>query len=147
MVTTRQPGPTTPSPVHHLCALPLPRSHRGVSALSLPFLPAFDCQLSAHNSLALSPFPATLTSHSHIIENTATLSLVFATLTSYVKHIPFVCHSYKKHPGGGPVSLRRLSVTRAGLGVPSRPLPDRARFSMLPRAARIEEPSGISSLA
>src|SRR6202795_1340663 len=101
MVTTRQPGPTTPSPVRHLCGLPLPRSHRGVSALSLPFLPSFDYQLSAHNSLPLSPFPATLTRYSHIIENTATLSPAFATLTGRVKHKFFVCHSYKKHPGWG----------------------------------------------
>jgi hypothetical protein len=47
----------------------------------------------------VSPFPATLTNHLQLIENTATLSPFAATLTSRVKHNPFVCHSYKKHPG------------------------------------------------
>src|ERR1700675_3680924 len=49
----------------------------------------------------LSPFPAILTDHSQPIENAITLSPVFATLTDNVKHKSFVCHSYKKHPGGG----------------------------------------------
>ena len=57
--------------------------------------------LSTVNFPSLSPFPATLTADSQLAENSATLSLVVATLTSLVNHNPFVCHSYKKHPGWG----------------------------------------------
>src|SRR5580692_11602590 len=54
-----------------------------------------------------SPFPATLlprvrakgTDSSQPIENPATLSPAFATLTSCVNPNPFVCHSYRKHRG------------------------------------------------
>jgi len=49
----------------------------------------------------LTPFPATLSAESQLIENPATLSPVVATLTRHLHHNPFVCHSYKKHPGGG----------------------------------------------
>src|SRR5579859_4100297 len=57
-----------------------------------------------HSSLAtapLTPFPATLSGKSQLIENPAALSRVLATLTRHVHRNPFVCHSYKKHPGGG----------------------------------------------
>jgi len=57
---------------------------------------------TSHSSLAtapLTPFPATLSGKSQLIENTPALSPVVATLTSHVKANPFVCHSYKKHPG------------------------------------------------
>src|SRR5579859_2432004 len=47
----------------------------------------------------LTPFPATLTDRSQLTENPAALSRVVATLTRHVHHNPFVCHSYKKHPG------------------------------------------------
>jgi hypothetical protein len=53
------------------------------------------------NFPSLSPFPATLTSPLQPLENTATLSPAFATLTIRIKVNPFVCHSYKKHPGWG----------------------------------------------
>jgi len=49
----------------------------------------------------LSPFPATPTGQLQLAENTTTLSPVVATLTGRVTHNPFVCHSYKKHPGWG----------------------------------------------
>jgi len=55
-----------------------------------------------HSSLAtapLTPFPATLTGKSQLIENPATLSRVVATLTRHLHLNPFVCHSYKKHGG------------------------------------------------
>jgi len=55
-----------------------------------------------HSSLAtapLTPFPATLSGESQLIENPATLSRVLATLTRHLHLNPFVCHSYKKHPG------------------------------------------------
>ena len=57
-----------------------------------------------HSSLPtapLTPFPATLSGKSQLIENPAALSRVLATLTHHVHHNLFVCRSYKKHPGGG----------------------------------------------
>src|SRR5579859_143288 len=47
----------------------------------------------------LTPFPATLSGKSQLIENPAALSPVVATLTRHLHLNPFVCHSYKKHPG------------------------------------------------
>jgi hypothetical protein len=80
-----------------------------VSAFSSPDLCPFDFKLSTAcpergrrgHFLWLSPFPATLADHPQLTENPATLSPVPATLASRVKHNPFVCHSYKKHPGWG----------------------------------------------
>ena len=57
-----------------------------------------------HTTPPLSPFTATLASPLQSTENLATLSPAFATLTRHVNHNPFVCHSYKKHPGWGPVA-------------------------------------------
>jgi hypothetical protein len=59
------------------------------------------CSVSAASSLPISPLPATLTSHLQLAENKTILSPAVATLTDHVKHKPFVCHSYKKHPGWG----------------------------------------------
>jgi len=85
------------------------------------------CQLSAVSSPA-SPFPvhpelrrATLlprvqargASLPQIAENRASLSPAAATLTDSVMHKSFVCHSYKKHRGGGRAwwdSQSRLSL-------------------------------------
>ena len=78
-----------------------------VSAFSSPDVCSFNSKLSTAcperrvNFPSLSPFPATLTSPLQPLENTATLSPAFATLTRHVNHNPFVCHSYAKHPGGG----------------------------------------------
>jgi hypothetical protein len=47
----------------------------------------------------VTPFRPTLASLLERVENTATLSRVFATLTHFVTHNPCVCHSYKKTPG------------------------------------------------
>src|SRR5579863_2172129 len=97
----RCPFPTIPSSSRHL---------------SIPNLSTFEpSNLPTFNSL--SPFPATLTDHSQIVENSATLSPVFATLTSRVTHKSFVCHSYRKHRGWG--SHKR--VERAFLPAASHP--------------------------
>jgi hypothetical protein len=45
------------------------------------------------------PLLATLAWPLYLIENSTTLSPVFATLTRSVTSNPFVCHSYTKHPG------------------------------------------------
>jgi len=58
----------------------------------------------ASRKLPVTPLSATLTVTSQTTENKTTLSSVFATLTSRVKHKFFVCHSYKKHPGWGYIS-------------------------------------------
>src|ERR1700680_4990688 len=61
----------------------------------------------------VSPFPATLTDHSQLIENALTLSPAFATLTGIVNHKPFVYHSCKKHRGVGySLSLFTVLATR-----------------------------------
>ena len=72
-----------------------PRSFQRFSASDLATI---------HSSLAaapLTPFPATLRGQSQLIENPAALSRAVAILTRHVHHNPFVCHSYKKHPGRG----------------------------------------------
>ena len=152
MIVACQLAPTASSPLSLLRILPLLRSRQGVSSLSFRFLPAFSCQPSAVDSLSLSPLFATLTSHSHIIENTATLSLVSATLTSRINTNPFVCHSYRKHPGGWHCRRGRVcSMFPVRRRQDHQPLSDpcvitsllRRRF--IPRAARIVELCGISS--
>jgi hypothetical protein len=61
----------------------------------------FNSKPSTLNRFRVSPFPATLTGNSQLTENPATLSPVPATLTPHVTHNSFVCHSCRKHPGGG----------------------------------------------
>jgi hypothetical protein len=77
-----------------LCAL-------SVSAFSFPDVSPLNLKLSTVNFPSLSPFAATLTGFLQLTENKTTLSPAFATLTRRVKLNPFVCHSYKKHPGRG----------------------------------------------
>jgi len=95
-----------------LCAL-------SVSAFSFPDVSSFNFKLSTVSYLPLSPFPATLTDDRQPTENPAALRLVVATLTSRFNHNPFVCHSYKKHPGwdSQPLSIARFS--RYGSCLPS----------------------------
>src|ERR1700730_18129593 len=82
------------------------------------------CQLSPV-SHPVSPFVATLADSSQPIENPATLSPVFATLTSRVNPKSFVCHSYKKHPGVGiprqifPFSYFSILSVNSTVSVPS----------------------------
>ena len=64
----------------------------------------------------LTPFPATLSGESQLIENPAALSPVVATLARHVHHNPFVCHSYKKHRGSHPSSQRSF---RSGFSRPN----------------------------
>jgi hypothetical protein len=61
---------------------------------------------TCHTSLSLQASPVTplfaaLTAIVQMPENITTLSPVFATLTRCVTPNSFICHSYKKHPGGG----------------------------------------------
>src|SRR6476646_4055043 len=71
--------------------------------LSFPVFVSQNPPLAAavFSSCPVSPFVATLTELSQPTENKATLSLVFAALTSRVKHKSCLCHSYKKTPGWG----------------------------------------------
>jgi hypothetical protein len=71
------------------------------------------------------PRRATLALDSQLTENPATLSPFPATLTSRVNPNPFVCHSYKKHPGVGvsrqifPLSCSSIFSVNSALSVPS----------------------------
>jgi hypothetical protein len=65
-------------------------------------------------SAPLTPFFAALTGSLQLIENQATLSPAFATLTHFVTVKSFVCHSYKKAPGVGDTPLPPLTL-EAGL--------------------------------
>jgi hypothetical protein len=103
--------------ISHLCrcwalARPLSAALRSARAFLRPL---------SQSCLVLTPFPATLTGHRQLAENTTTLSPAVATLTTRVKHNPFVCHSYRKYPGWGypaianslssPLDLTRHSFT------------------------------------
>jgi len=83
-----------------------------VSAFSSPDVSSFNSKLSTFNSSSLTPFPVTLTSHPQLNENSAILSPVPATLTRRVKHNPFVCHSYEKHPGWGYIHQAQIFFFR-----------------------------------
>src|SRR5690242_14947469 len=93
-------NPIFPRPTFSASSAQLP-STSGLCLFSCSSAPprSVSCQLSAVSSPA-SPFPATLSGKSQLIENPAALSPVPATLTRHVSHNPFVCHSYKKHRGG-----------------------------------------------
>jgi hypothetical protein len=72
----------------------------------------------------LTPFLATLAAASQLTENPATLSPFAAALRRRVKPNPFVCHSYKKHPGVGvsrhifPQSCSSIFSVNSALAVP-----------------------------
>jgi len=88
----------------------LPRSNRSTTTTFFRMSSSyFNFQLSTFNSVSLTPFPATLTSHLQRPEKSATLSLAVATLTSRVKRKSCVCHSYKKTPEGGGLNVNNLS--------------------------------------
>jgi hypothetical protein len=97
-------SPTESAPIpsfSYLCALRV----FAFSSLSSPF----DFKLSTTsperggrvNLRYRTPLFAIPASSLQLIENTATLSPISATLTSRVKPKSCVCHSYKKHPGWG----------------------------------------------
>ena len=97
MIWSNCPLPTDLSSQRHLFALsyfPLNPSYSSLipSAPSIAFLNSQKC-------LSVSPFPATLTTSSQLDDNTTTLSPAFATLTTYIRHKSFACHSCRKHPG------------------------------------------------
>ena len=82
--------------------------------LSFDFEPSVDdpSPVRAVTWSSLSPFLATLTRPRQLTEKAGTLSPAFATLTRRVKHKPFVCHSYRKHRGGGIPSLTLADKVR-----------------------------------
>ena len=97
----------------------LPRSNRFTTTLFFRMSSSyFNSQLSTFNSVSVTPFPATLTSHLQRPEKSATLSPAFATLTNRVKHKSSVCHSYKKHPGWASHLSSQRSF-RSGLSRPN----------------------------
>jgi hypothetical protein len=105
--------PATLPLLHVLCALRV--------EIPIPTL-----RTAPQESRALSPFGATLTCNSQLIENTMALSPAFATLTGNVSHKPFVCHSYKKQGGvsatvlpAQPFQLYRIPSRRSRRDRPS----------------------------
>ena len=113
---------------------------------ALPFLVA-----PRRSLLALAPrnaFLATLAVTSQRTENPATLSPLRAALTRRVNLNPFVCHSYKKHPGWGPPTstlefhfslsptLNRSGHTRT----PATPIPSLT-------SAHLPSPTGVGGTA
>jgi hypothetical protein len=94
-----------PRPLHPLasnnCHPACPERSRRERSEGSAFLPLVARRRSQPAFAPVTPFVATDTAASQLTENPATLSPVFATLTRRVKPNPFVCHSYKKHPGDG----------------------------------------------
>jgi hypothetical protein len=75
------------------------------------FCPAPEREVAKRSTVT--PFVATLTSYSQVVENPGALSPVFATLTRRVIRKSFVCHSYRKHRGVGcPPYPGRFTITR-----------------------------------
>jgi hypothetical protein len=85
------------------------------STVSFP-PPTPNFQLSTADSSRLTPLFAALTNPAQIAENTATLSLLFATLTRSVSSNSFICNSYTKSPGYGhlPECSSRAAVFSSG---------------------------------
>jgi|HubBroStandDraft_2_1064218.scaffolds.fasta_scaffold33520_2 hypothetical protein len=116
----RSPFPKDSSSRRPLCALRVFPSHskfalpltRPIEALaSIPVRVRYSSLVTRHfpseseKYSSLSPFPGALTSSLQLIERTTALSPAFAPLTNPFTPNPFVCHSYKKTPGGGYTSL------------------------------------------
>jgi hypothetical protein len=91
---------------------PLPQSERGSCPTSRPAIPHFCSRPGFSHSLAVSPFPAAVTNGLQFIENTSTLSPLFATLAQSSRTNPFICNSYRKSPGVGYNSFSRTSPLR-----------------------------------
>jgi hypothetical protein len=72
-----------------------------------PCSPTFEFPISnfVFSTTPATPLSATLTDTLQLHENKTILSPAFATLTRFVKHKSFVCHSYKKHRGVGYPSI------------------------------------------
>jgi hypothetical protein len=121
---TRSLAPTALLPAFSLISTPVFGSSN-VDSPSLNPSPATLTRIhhSCRKTSRVTPLFATLTSHLQSTENKATLSPFPATLTYCVKHNPFVCHSYRKHPGWGyilqieslPKGLRTLERSRRPL--------------------------------
>jgi hypothetical protein len=89
------------------------RHHGGggyLLALKALIQPTSSFRSKSRPATRLTPFLATLTDSPQLAENSPTLSPFPATLTQHVNHNPFVCHSYRKHPGVGgyPLSAKFL---------------------------------------
>lgn len=71
------------------------------SGCRFPTISSSRYALRAPVSPAVSPLFAALTNSPQLHDNTTTLSPAFGTLTCGVRPKSFVCHSCKKHRGGG----------------------------------------------
>jgi len=103
------------------CLLQLPHCHPDRS--EEPAFSFLKYEPLAASLLAVSLLTATLTRPPQLTDNTATLSPSFATLANRVNPNPFVCHSYKKHPGVVPLPARiDLSAPHPVFAIASNPL-------------------------
>ena len=98
--TYKKPGRGSRLPAPKFCNSSLPAPHYTLAKQHPPVSFISFTSSTSFASPSVTPFPATLTGHRQLAENTTTLSPAVATLTRRVKHKSFVCHSYKKHPGG-----------------------------------------------
>jgi hypothetical protein len=64
----------------------------------------------ASTKISVSLLFASLTQSTQLDQNKTTLSPAVSTLTRHVKLNPFVCHSYRKHPGVGYAHRTRFCV-------------------------------------
>jgi hypothetical protein len=95
----RRPPPSTPPVI----------PARNASSRVAPTQFSLATRHSRPVTASLTPFLATLTDNAQLVENSATLSPLFATLTQPLAPKSFACHSYKKPPGVGVLSsLRNL---------------------------------------
>jgi hypothetical protein len=100
-------GSLLSAPKFYNSSIPAPHyTHVPVSSISF----TSSTSSTSFASPSVTPFPATLTSHLQLAENTTTLSPAFAALARRVKHKSFVCHSYRKHRGWRRVVRRSLSL-------------------------------------
>jgi hypothetical protein len=108
-------GCTTASAVPLSCRQfdPSPPKESIVDRQPSPTYSVLNLELSTLNLRCLSLFLATPTGPGQLVENPATLSPLFATLTRSVAPKFFACHSYTKTPGVRGTLLRRASIARA----------------------------------
>jgi hypothetical protein len=105
--TYKKPGEGDLLPTPKFCNSLLPAPHH-TDAKQHP--PVSFTSFTSFASPSVTPFPATLTSHLQLAENTTILSPAFATLARRAKHKSFVCHSYRKHRGWRRVVRRSLPL-------------------------------------
>ena len=119
---TSESGPVSGLCVLHVSVFTSPNLSPFSFKLLAPFTLSYEgsgAEGSTANLRYLVPFFAAPVSSLQPMENKTTLSPFAATLTGNVNHNPFVCHSYRKHPGwGATLPSLRVSAYSASLRYP-----------------------------